>query len=166
MRGWLKRARVRWTSDSLDRLSGIVDRTALHPTDRTNIELTIDRARYFADDARCRADLISQVAELERRYRHPYDVMHARVVDELRAGIPLQRGRSVRGMFGEFRRGDAVCRLQGGEIEDAILLEVEPASSHADRFGRMGGVQLLSDRSLTRWFLDELRHGREYGRPW
>lgn len=110
--------------------------------------------------------MIEAVSEAAARYRHPYDPMHGLVVDQIRATVPRQRGRSVSGKHGDFRRGDAVCLPQGRTILDGVLLEVEPSSEHATRFGRMAGVQLLSDQSLTRWFLDELHHGRDYGRPW
>ncbi len=172
MRGWLIRSRVRWTPASLDELQALVGKLSLHPEDRSTVNMKIGMARYYGADSGCRSELIGLIDGLCQRYSHPFDSGHHDAVDEIRILLPPpQRGRAVRGMFGEFRRGQAVCRIQGERrgksiIEDAIFLEAEPSSDHARRFGRMVGVQTLDDLSLTRWFLDELHHGREYGRPW
>mgnify|MGYP007046956595 CR=1 FL=1 len=145
----------------------------LHQQDRTDLDLMIRTARHYGDDPRCRAALFQSVDAINDRYVHSYDPLLGRAVDQIRMDLTTQRGRSVPALYGEFRRGDAVCRVllsskQGKQpdLQDAVLLEIEPVSDHTRRFGRMAGVQRLDDLKMTRWFLDEIRHGRDYGRPW
>ena len=171
MRGWLTRSRVRWAPSSLDDLQEVVDRTPLHSDDRASVQIKIGMARHYGGSPECRADLIQLVDSLVDRYRYPIEPEYALVVDQIRSGLPSsQRGRGVGGLFGEFRRGEVVClpQIVDGDlmILDGVFLEAEPSSDHTRKFGRMGGVQQLCDLSLTRWFLDEIHHGREYGRPW
>ena len=52
------------------------------------------------------------------------------------------------------------------KIFDAVFLEAEPSSEHAKSYGRMGAVHVLGDEHLDRWFLSDMRHGRDLGRPW
>ena len=139
---------------------------ALHPADVSRVYLCLYQVQQRGSPED-KAALEDCVRELVAKYDSDVPPIHAEV-RALQAELGPARGPAVHGRHGGFRRGDAVCRKRGEQIEDAVILEFEPSSEHSRRFGRMAGVQVLEveDSRIDRWSLDQMVPARDLGRPW
>jgi hypothetical protein len=165
LREWLRRS-----PSDLEALGTALDETELHPIDRRKVEM----CRRTADFRGSRPDvdsLLACVRDLDSRYSGGLPD-HTDRIAEIRAQMRPSRGPGVDGLYGTFRRGDLVSKPEwrapdkAKSILDAVFIEAEPSSDHAKAYGRMAAVHVLGREHLDRWFLSDIRHGRELGRPW
>ena len=165
LREWLRKS-----PSDLESLGAALDETELHPIDRRKVEM----CRRTADFRGSRPDvdsLLACVRDLDSRYSGGLPD-HSDRIAEIRAQMRPSRGPGVEGLYGTFRRGDLVSKPEWRApdkpkaILDAVFIEAEPSSDHAKAYGRMAAVHVLGREHLDRWFLSDIRHGRELGRPW
>ncbi len=165
LREWLRKSPT-----DLPALGFALEQVDLHPEDRRRVEMCRRTADFRGSDPDKYA-LIVCVEDLDRRYNFPRPDHRDRVA-ELRAQMKPARGPGVESVYGSFRRGDLVCRVdwrapdRPRKIADAVFLEAEPSTEHSRAYGRMGAVHVLGAEHLDRWFLSDMRPGRELGRPW
>ena len=140
--------------------------SALHPADVSRVYLCLYQVQQRGSPED-KAALEGCVRDLVEKYDSAVPPIHTEIA-ALRAELGPARGPAVPGRHGGFRRGDAVCRKLGDQVEDAVILEFEPSTEHSRRFGRMAGVQVLEVDSsrIDRWFVDQIRPARDMGRPW
>lgn len=164
LRDWLTK-----TADpekGLDQAEKAVQPLLLHPEDAAALRTLFARAR--AENAAV-VRLVGFLADLVHRYAYPYQTDLVERVLDIRDGLAPSRGPPVIGENGAFRRGDLIVRAIGDVIQDAVFLEAEPVSAHSRTFGRMGAMQVLGQTDelnfVDRWFLDDVHHGKDFGRP-
>ena len=165
LRVWLRKSPTDLTA-----LGAVLSSLDLHPADKRRVEMCRRTADFRGSDPD-KIALIACVEDLDRRYNFSRPD-HGSRVGEIRGQLKPARGPGVEGVYGVFRRGDLVSKVdwkapdKPKNILDGVFLEAEPSSEHAKSYGRMGAVHVLGDEHLDRWFLSDMRHGRDLGRPW
>ena len=147
---------------------------ALHPYDEDTFAAMVTQVEAAPAEAELDAAWLALTlwcASVLDRYKHSYPTDLGSAVRRVRRDLPVARGPRVVAANGAFRRGDLVCRPvgKGGElvaVHDAVYLDAEPPNKHAQTYGRMAAVHMLTPVvRIDRWYLDQIYLGLDFGRP-
>tara|TARA_Y100000310_G_scaffold315137_1_gene365367 strand:- start:349 stop:933 length:585 start_codon:yes stop_codon:yes gene_type:complete len=161
--------------DGLLAVVAATESVALHPYDGDKLEaLALRVRRADQDEVELDAawlDITVWIASVVNRYQYEYPTDLGASVRAARRDLKASRGPAVVGANAAFRRGDLVCRPVGRDgklvaVHDAVYLDTEPWTKHAQQYGRMAAVHVIAPvDQIDRWFLDRLYLGIDFGRP-
>lgn len=170
LRDWLTEPRE--DDDGLLAVITATEPVALHPYDGDTFEVLVGQVRDADGDLDAAwLALTVWVASVIDRYKYEYPTDLGSAVRRARRELSAARGPRVVAANGAFRRGDLVSRPVGKDgvltaVHDAVYLDAEPTSKHAQTYGRMAAVHMLAPvNQIDRWYIDQLYLGIDFGRP-